>query len=339
MTRKRPTGLVTVGSTGGEAPPLLPVANRAILLHALETLRAAGVERVVVAVVPAGREAVEETIGGARDLGLEIAYVEAPEPLGPLVSLRAARPFLEDSVCVVHGGDGLVRSEIAPLVEEVDRGGADALFLVYRNGTRPVPLGDERLLRLLESDRRGLAVGGLQVFAAGFLQGPCEGASNLADAVELLVRDGGRARPVEAEDGWVPVRDADELLAANRMVLDELERGPVPGTSSDSRVQGRVAVHPSARLEATVVRGPCVIGAGALLRDAYIGPYTSIGDGVRVEGSEIEHSVVQAGAVIEHLGGRLEASVVGRGARIYRDFELPRGFRLRIGDGNEIVLR
>ena len=62
-----------------------------------------------------------------------------------------------------------------------------------------------------------------------------------------------------------------------------------------------------------MVRGPAVIGAGAMLEDAYIGPYTSIGDGVRVEGAEIEHSIVLAGAVIEHLGGRLEASVVGRG--------------------------
>jgi glucose-1-phosphate thymidylyltransferase len=322
------------------ATSLLPVANRAILLHALEALRAAGVSEVGVAVSAGTREAVEETVAAAAgEPGVEITYVECPEGAGLLGSLFAARDFLEGSACVVHGGDGLVRHEIAPLVEEVACGRADALFLLHRDEGAPTAVEDERLLRLLVSRRAGLAVGGLKIFSPRFLQDACGGAANLAEAVERLVRDAGRARAIESEDHWVPIRDAEQLLAANRLVLDDLERCPPPEGLSDSRVEGRVAVHPSARLEGTVVRGPSVIGAGALLRDAYIGPYTSIGDGVRVEGSEIEHSVVLAGAVIEHLGGRLEASVVGRGARIYRDFELPRAFRLRIGDGNEIVLR
>ena len=87
--------------------------------------------------------------------------------------------------------------------------------------------------------------------------------------------------------------DAEGLLKANRLLLDDIEgTAPPAGGIRDSSVQGRVAIHPSARLEATVVRGPAVIGAGTMLEDAYIGPYTSIGDGVRVEGAEIEHSIV-----------------------------------------------
>ena len=81
------------------------------------------------------------------------------------------------------------------------------------------------------------------------------------------------------------------------------------------------------------MRGPAVIGAGCRLRDAYVGPYTSIGHDVVIEGAEVEHSIVMPEASIRHLGGRLEASVVGPHARVFRDFRLPRALRLTVGRG------
>jgi hypothetical protein len=57
-----------------------------------------------------------------------------------------------------------------------------------------------------------------------------------------------------------------------------------------------------------------------------------------MDGAEIERSIVLAGASILHVGGRLVASVVGRDARIFRDFAMPRAMRLQVGDGDEIAL-
>jgi glucose-1-phosphate thymidylyltransferase len=59
---------------------------------------------------------------------------------------------------------------------------------------------------------------------------------------------------------------------------------------------------------------------------------------VVVEGAEIEHSVVLPGASISHLGGRLEASVIGPKSRVFRDFRLPRALRLTLGEGAEVCL-
>ena len=81
-----------------------------------------------------------------------------------------------------------------------------------------------------------------------------------------------------------------------------------------------------------------MIAAGACLRDAYVGPYTSIGEDVLVEGAEIEYSIILRGASVTHLGGRLEASVVGANARVFRDFRLPRAMRLNVGEGAEVSL-
>ena len=52
----------------------------------------------------------------------------------------------------------------------------------------------------------------------------------------------------------------------------------------------------------------------------------------------MEHSINLPGASIKHLGKRLEASVVGPGAKVFRDFGLPRALRLNVGEGAEVSL-
>ena len=75
------------------------------------------------------------------------------------------------------------------------------------------------------------------------------------------------------------------------------------------------------------------------MTDAYIGPYSSIGAGVVIEGTEIEHSIVLPEAELRFVGTRLESSVIGRGARIVRGFDLPGAIRVSVGDGAEVILR
>ena len=79
-----------------------------------------------------------------------------------------------------------------------------------------------------------------------------------------------------------------------------------------------MVIEAGARLERTTVRGPAVIGAGSELVDAYIGPYTAIGDNVRIRAAELEHSIVLSGSEISDLEYRIEASLIGRNVRIGR---------------------
>ena len=90
-----------------------------------------------------------------------------------------------------------------------------------------------------------------------------------------------------------------------------------------NHVEGAVEIHPTATVESSTIVGPAIIGPGALVLDSYIGPYTSIGADVHIEGAEVERSIILPGARITHIGGRLVGSVVGRDARRFRDFSLP----------------
>jgi len=128
------------------------------------------------------------------------------------------------------------------------------------------------------------------------------------------------------------------MLEANRLVLEDLERRIDGELDSDSKVEGRVVIEAGARLERSLVRGPAVIGADARVVDAYIGPYTAIADGVVVERSEVEHSILLEGSRVVDLPARMEASLLGRNVSLQSADGLPKTLRMIVGDNAEITI-
>jgi NDP-sugar pyrophosphorylase family protein len=164
-------------------------------------------------------------------------------------------------------------------------------------------------------------------------------------AGDALLAETARKQPQAADDAVVELAAAwrydgtvDGLLEANTIALDGLKRGRVGVDLSNASVQGRVHIDPSAELNGAKLRGPVYIGPGARLVETYVGPYTTVGEGVTLEGVEIEHSIVLPSAEIRYPGRRLEASLVGEGAQIGRDYSLPSALRVRVGPGSEIQL-
>lgn len=143
---------------------------------------------------------------------------------------------------------------------------------------------------------------------------------------------------VELDGTWRYDGTVDGVLEANSVALDEIKRGRIGADMSNASVQGRVSIHPTAVLEGAKIRGPVCIGPEARVTETYVGPYTTIGAGVELEGVEIENSIVMPGAQIRFPGRRLEASLVGEGAQIGRDYTLPSALRLRVGPGSDIQL-
>ncbi|HET7711066.1 MAG TPA: glucose-1-phosphate thymidylyltransferase, partial [Thermoanaerobaculia bacterium] len=69
---------------------------------------------------------------------------------------------------------------------------------------------------------------------------------------------------------------------------------------------------------------------------AYVGPYTSIGNGCSVEYCEIENSIVLENSVIAYVDGRIEASLIGRNVKIGRTHRKPAAYRFMVGDNSEV---
>lgn len=349
-------GLIASGpaaSYGGTAPNdastagLQRVTNRPIFCHALDRLRDAGVREAAL-VVPA--EAVGEIEACVAAEGPDlITRCFAYEHDRHCDALAVAIEALGEAPCIVHPPDGLLAQPLAGFVEMLSADAPDLVVLVRKGSaeTDSIGLATRRLLRLAQNVSPPGTVqspSGVCLFGRGALlrarelEWRSESEPTLVAVAERLVADGGSVR-VEYVEGWLrSTGKSGDLLEMNRVLLDELRPQTEPIEGAENRIEGAVVVHPSACVESSVIIGPAIVGPGALVIESYIGPYTSIGAHAHIEGAEVERSIILGGASIMHIGGRLVASVVGRDARVARDFSLPRAMRLTVGDGGEVVL-
>ncbi|MDP2700731.1 MAG: sugar phosphate nucleotidyltransferase, partial [Candidatus Rokubacteria bacterium] len=188
-----------------------------------------------------------------------------------------------------------------------------------------------------------LALVGVYMFDATIFQAvkaikpSARGELEITDAIQWLIDQGHVVRPHIIEGWWKDTGKLEDMLEANRIILDTL----VPrtdGVVEDSDIAGKVVIEAGARVVKSTVRGPAIIGKGAVIDSAYIGPFTSIGDGVVVRGSEVEHSIVLEGASISDIGGRIESSLIGRNVSIHKSARKPRSFNFMLGDRSEVGL-
>lgn len=321
----------------------LPIANRPLARYGLEAMLGAGAVEVAIMVAPGAADAGIALAEDAARLQLEPHVIETRDD-GPVEALLAARDFVGDDSVLVHRADGLVAGALSQAIAAFGSEGADMGLLVPGTDDDRDDAGALRLVthaRIPAGDNTlapaavlGPAALGHAAAAAAAGRAP----STLVDLALALREAGGTVDVRGVEGAWSYRDEVDELLEGNRLVLDEIGRDLSGVDISQARVEGRVTIHRSAVVERTTVRGPAVIGPGVVLVDAFVGPYTSIGENAHLEGAEIEHSIVLSGAAIRHVGRRLEASIVGREANVHRDFELPAALRVRVGRRAEVSL-
>jgi glucose-1-phosphate thymidylyltransferase len=330
---------------GGRVPATEHVGNRPIAHHVLDALKSAGVRRVVVASSARSAGAVRECLAPREDSGLAFQFVESAAPLELSSALSLAAPVVDADPCIVHVAGGLLAEPLVPMAQALNEG-ADAVVTLHRSPAPDQQLSPvtRRMLDLEDSDAPGSALGvaGVWGFGPGALRHAATGPRAQPEPPTEM------ARRIAAQNGRICARlarawrayrgEAGELLELNQIVLDGA-MGDLARVGEDgNQIEGRVSIDATASVRNSVLVGPIVVGPGVQIRDAYIGPYTSIGAGAWIEGAEVERSIIGAGATLTHIGTRLTASVVGRNARVYRDFSLPRALRLNVGEGNEVGL-
>lgn len=299
---------------------LVPVANRPILFHHLESLRRAGLLEATIVLGHDDGSATVAAVGDGSDWGLAVKYVRCTPLTGLRGALAAASEFIADEPVLIEPAGALHRDDIHPHIAAFASERLDALTLRMSSTGAGKPGGAGYLF-----SRRAISM---------LLEGPRTDHDPASD----VRRQGGHVR-VQQIDCCVPCHGGqDELLEGNRRMLEQLKPGVDHAAFPTCEFQGPVRVHPSAKLEHTLIRGPAVVGPHSRLSHAYVGPYTSIGADVSVEGSQLEHSIVLDGAELLHLGTRIDTSVIGRNARIGRRFGLPTAMRLSIGDGADVTL-
>ena len=329
----------------------MPVANKPILYFGLEAMRAAGIRDVGIVVGDTHRE-IREAVGDGRAFGLQVTYIQQEAPLGLAHAVRVSEPYLGDSPFVMYLGDNLILDGITELVHRFEGGRCDAQILLARVpnpssfGVAELDAGG-RVVRLEEKPaqpKSNLALVGVYMFndsvfdAVNAIQPSARGELEITDAIQHLIDHGKRVDSLVISGWWKDTGKLEDMLEANRMILSGQERRIDGSVDASTSVEGQVVVDAGARIEASVLRGPLIIGPNAVVRSSYIGPFTSIAADCVIEDSEIEHSIVLESSHIIGIGSRIESSLLGRNVRLVRGDLRPKAYKFMVGDNSEIQL-
>ncbi|MCB0880729.1 MAG: glucose-1-phosphate thymidylyltransferase [Thermoleophilia bacterium] len=351
-------GLVLSGGAGTRLRPithtsakqLVPVANTPVLFYGLRAMVEAGVTDIGI-IVGDTRDEVMAAVGDGSQLGARVTFIHQEQPLGLAHAVLTAADFLGDAPFVMYLGDNLLQGGITELVHEFRHGDADASILLQRvadpSSYGIAELEDGRVVRLVEKPKEpksDLALVGVYLFthsiidASRSISPSGRGELEITDAIQHLIDRGRRVDPHVVTGWWKDTGRIGDMLEANRLILDVMPHRIDGDVGEGCVIEGRVAIEKGARLVRSSVRGPAIIGAGALIEDAYVGPYTAVSDGVVVRRAEVEHSIILSGSRIEDLPARVESSLIGRDVVVERTDAQPRALRFMVGDSSIIGL-
>lgn len=345
-------GLILSGGHGTRLRPitfsqqkqLIPVANKPILFYAIEDVIEAGIKDIGIIVGP-NKEQVIETVNNA-EFDAEISFIVQDAPRGLAHTVLIAEDFIGAESFVMYLGDNILKEGIIKHAENFREKKFDASIMLTEVDN-PEEFGvaelreDGSVKRLIEKPKKppsNLALVGIYFFnnpiykAVKSIKTSWRNELEITDAIQWLIDNGYEVGWTNVAGWWKDTGKPEDILEANRLILDDLTheiRGEVEG-----EIRGRVSIDKGTKVsENSVIKGPVLIGRDCLIRDGYIGPYTSIGNNCEIKNSEVEDSVLMDGAKLINAGNIVD-SMIGRDAVIARNKNLPKGNKFVIGDNS-----
>ncbi len=352
-------GLILSGGKGTRLRPLtytqakqlVPVANKPVLFYGIEALKAAGIDEIGI-IVGDTKEEIKQTTGNGARWGINIRYIEQEAPLGLAHAVKISEDFLKEEPFVMYLGDNILKSGITSLVEEFKEKKPNALILLTEVPNPQMfgvaELEGERVVRLVEKPKNpasNLALVGVYMFdfhifeAVKAIKPSWRNELEITDAIQYLVEHGYEVQPHLVTGWWKDTGKIEDILDANRLILETIAEDIRGEVDEASRINGQVVIEKGVVVRNSIIRGPAIIGANSEILDSYIGPFTSIQNNCRIVQTEIEHSIVLERSEIVEVGSRIDESLIGREVKIFKCPPKPSAFRFMVGDKSEIGIK
>jgi glucose-1-phosphate thymidylyltransferase len=327
-------GLIISGGKGSRLRPftytgakqMVPIANKPILFYVIEHLVQAGVTDLHIVISPETGDQIRTETGDGQRFGASIEYIVQPQPGGIAQAIALGEQAMAGLPFVAFLGDNFLTHGIVPFVQRFSASPDDACIML-----KQVPdarqfgvarFEGERLIQVVEKPAvppSDLAVIGIYMFtprvfgAIRSIKPSARGELEITDTIQWLLDHGAVVRAEVVDGEWIDTGRHDDLLSANRIVLQA----------------GCSVVN-------SVISGPAIIGTRAVIENAYIGPFTSIDRDCHIAESEISGSVVLENTSIRRLSHRIEHSLIGRNVELMGDDRKPRGYQLILGDFSRV---
>ncbi|NDJ62487.1 MAG: glucose-1-phosphate thymidylyltransferase [Chloroflexi bacterium] len=353
-------GLILSGGKGTRLYPLtytrakqlIPVANKPVLVRAIESIRDAGVTEIGIVIGQTGPE-IRATIGDGSRWHVQLTYIEQPSPDGLAHAVKISQDFLRDDPFVMFLGDNVLQGGISTLIrdfagnpwnsqivlKEVDNPSAFGVVKLNPDGTI------ERLVEKPKDPPSNLALVGIYMFdhhifeAVHAIKPSWRGELEITDAIQWLIEAGYTVSPHVHSGWWIDTGKPTDMLEANSCVLDELTPQIAPdAVIENSEVDRRVTIESGAQIINSVIHGPTIIGVNTRIENSYVGPYTSIYHDVEICGCEIDRSIVLENSRIYDPEMRLHDCLIGRNVTVRHKAAKPKTLTMNLGDHSEVWL-
>jgi glucose-1-phosphate thymidylyltransferase len=338
--------------------PLVPVANKSLIAYAIDVLREAGLNHIGI-VVNDLNSAIPQQLGDGSGLGVQLEYIVQTEQKGLAHAAALCRDFVGDEPFCMFLGDNIFQDHMSDWLRAFAQSDVEAAVALgevsdpSRFGIADVQNG--QIKRVVEKPKENppsnLAIAGVYLFrksifdAIANIKPSKRNELEITDAIQYLITSGHAVQPYKLSGWWIDAGKPDAIIQANQLVLGELPYTPAPTSDNCPQVIGksdvshRVILGEGCQIIDSVVRGPVIIGKNVIVRNSFIGPYTSLGDNVTVEGSEIEASIVMQNCVIRNIPGRIDSSLIADNTQVTSAAQLmPSAHRFILAENSYVQL-
>lgn len=339
-TRLRPLTFTT-------SKPLIPIANQPIIQYTIDSIKKTGIDEICIVVNPHNHQEFVQVLGDGAFMDVRITYAIQKEPKGIAHAVSLGRDFVRDEPFLLYLGDNMILEDLTPFVERFLESDYEASLLLSHvddpSSFGIAVLKGDQIVQVMEKPKdppSNLGIIGVYLFhplvfdVIGGLKPSWRGEYEITDAIDALIARDLKVQSHLLQGWWKDTGNPEDLLETNRKILD-LQRSKErvrSNTLKESKTSGFIRNGENCHIEHSVIRGPVIIGKEVIIKNAYIGPFTSIGDYCRIENAHVENSILMSHVSIMNASVPIDNSIFGHHAKVSTHSLLPKGLRLVIGD-------
>jgi len=316
-TRMRPL-------TDDQPKPLLPAAGQPLVTHVFDACL--GVVDEFVVVMGYRGEDVTASLG-EEYRGTPISYVEQPDPAGTAHAIEQTCDVVDERFIVLNG-DVLIDPALPAALATADGHAIATTQVSDPRAYGVVSVDSDRSLSGIvekpDDPPTDLANVGCYAFEPEVFEYIDQtdrserGEYEITDTLELLLEHGRDISVAEYDGRWLDVGRPWELLRANELLLEDIDRDILGSVAKGAQVDGDVIIEAGATIRSGVhIEGPAVVLSGAEVGpNAYIRGSTTVGPDVHVGHSvEVKNSILMRDTAVPHLS-YVGDSVLGRNVNL-----------------------
>ena len=350
--------LLTAGGHGTRLRPitytqnkhLIPIANKTMLQYALDYLKEAEIYEIGI-IINANDKSIQNIFGNGEGFGVEITYIEQDQPLGLAHVVKVSQSFIGSDNFIFYLGDNILIGGLKSFINDFKRMKSNC-HLVLSQVSNPNRFGvaeviNDRIVSIKEkpiSPKSNLAVTGIYLYdsnifeAVNSIKPSKRGELEISDAHQFLIENGYDVSYSEITGWWKDTGQPSDLLDANRLVLDNIKEKNDGSVDNLTTISGEVIIGNNSQIINSKINGPAIIDNDTVIKDSFIGPYTTIGTNCKITSSKVEYSIIMEGCVLDCVDTNIKSSLLGKNVKIIGSNNKNSQSRFLLGEQSYIKL-